>query len=311
MPAPPTDAVVVGAGPAGLTAAMYLARFKRRVWVIHDGLSRALWIPNTRNVPGFPDGISGEALIARMEDHAHRYGAEIRSGHVVSCARERGTFRAILADGDTIATRGLILATGVETHLATLDEGDHLAAVRDGVLRYCPICDGFEHRDEHIAVLGSDIHGAAEAMFLRQFSRHVTLIPNWQVALSADQRQELAASDILVVEGQVDRLAATPDYMLVKVRGEASPRRFDIVYPAFGSTPRSDLAHALGVVSDAKDCLPFNAFSDGLFPGVYAAGDVVEGLDQISMAMGQGAMAATRLHNWLRDVDGHVMTDQR
>ncbi len=311
MPAPPIDAVVVGAGPAGLTAAMYLARFKRRVWVIHDGLSRALWIPNTHNVPGFPDGISGEALIARMEDHAHRYGAEIRSGHVVSCARERDTFRAILADGDTIATRGLILATGVETHLATLDEGDHLAAVRDGVLRYCPICDGFEHRDEHIAVLGSDIHGAAEAMFLRQFSRHVTLIPKWQVALSADQRQELAASDILVVEGQVDRLAATPDHMLVKVRGEASPRRFDIVYPAFGSTPRSDLAHALGAVNDAKDCLPFNAFSDGLFPGVYAAGDVVEGLDQISVAMGHGAMAATRLHNWLRDVDGHVMTDQR
>jgi thioredoxin reductase (NADPH) len=311
MAASSIDALVVGAGPAGLTAAMYLARFNREVRVVHDGLSRVLWIPNTRNVPGFPDGISGEALIARMEDHARRYGAEIRSGHIVSCAHERGYFCATSADGETISARGLILATGVETHVARLDQGDHATAVRDGVLRYCPICDGFEHRDERIAVLGSDIHGAAEAMFLRQFSRHVTLIPKWQVALSDDQRQELAASDILIVEGQVDRLIAAPDHMLVNMRGEPSPRRFDILYPAFGSSPRSDLARALGAVTDAKDCLPFNAFTDGLLPGVYAAGDVVEGLDQISVAMGQGAMAATRLHNWLRDVDGHVMADQR
>jgi len=307
----PIDALVVGAGPAGLTAAMYLARFKRRVRVIHDGLSRALWVPKTRNVPGFPEGITGEALIARMDDHARRYGADIRSGHILSCTRKDRYVRAELADGGTIDSRGLILATGVDTHLAKLDEGDHDAAVRDGVLRYCPICDGFEHRDERIAVLGSDIHGAAEAMFLRQFSRHVTLIPKWQVALSAAQRRELADSDILVVEGQVERLIATADEMLVHIGGEPAPRPFDILYPAFGSTPRSHLAKALGAVADAKDCLPFHAFSDGLLPGVYAAGDVVEGLDQISVAMGQGAMAATRLHNWLRETDGHVMADQR
>jgi len=310
MIVPQTDALVIGAGPAGLTAAMYLARFKRRVRVVHDGLSRALWIPNTRNVPGFPDGINGKTLISRMEDHASRYGAEIGSGHVVSCVREGDYVRAVLADGDTIAARGLILATGVETHLAKLDEGDHATAVRDGVLRYCPICDGFEHREERIAVLGSDIHGAAEAMFLRQFSHQVTLIPKWQVALSAEQRRQLAASDILVVEGQVHRLAATADQIEVTIRGEPSPRRFDILYPAFGSTPRSELARTLGAITDAKDCLPFDAFSDGLLPGVYAAGDVVEGLDQISVAVGQGAMAATRLHNWLRDVDGHVMADK-
>ena len=227
MDAPPVDALVIGAGPAGLTAALYLTRFKRRVRVVHDGTARALWVPRTRNVPGFPDGIVGKELIERMTDHARRYGAEIASGRVATLERARDHFRATLEDGEIIAARGVILATGVETNLAELDEGDHMTAVRDGVLRYCPVCDGFEHRDERIAVLGSDLHGAAEAMFLRQFSPDVTLIPKWRVALSDAQRKELADSDVVVLEGQVERLAATASAIAVQMRGEPVARRFD------------------------------------------------------------------------------------
>ena len=310
MEASPVDALVIGAGPAGLTAAMYLTRFKRRVRVVHDGTARALWVPRTRNVPGFPDGIVGEELIERMTDHARRYGAEIMFGRVATLERTAGHFRATLEEGASITARAVILATGVDTNLAELDEGDHRTAVRDGVLRYCPICDGFEHRDERIAVLGSDLHGAAEAMFLRQFSGDVTLIPKWRVALSDAQREELADSGVVVLEGQVERLAATARDIAVQMRGEPAARRFDILYPAFGSRPRSELAAALGALADDAGCLPFHAFSDGLLPGLYAAGDVVAGLDQISVAMGQGAMAATRLHNWLRDTEGHMMADQ-
>ena len=248
-----------------------------------------------------------------MSDHATRYGAEIVEGRVVEIARDedRALFRARLDSGAVIAARGLILATGVDTNLARLDSGDHQAAVRSGVLRYCPICDGFEHSDQRIAVLGSDLHGAAEAMFLRQYSRDVTLIPKWQVALTDKQRGELAASGVDVLEGRVLRLEATEEAMFVAIEGEAAPRRFDTLYPAFGSTPRSELAAMLGPLTDPNGCIPFSAFSDGLLPGVYAAGDVLEGLDQISVATGQGAMAATRLHNWLRDQDGHVMADQK
>lgn len=309
----PIDILIVGAGPAGLTAGMYLARYRRKVRIVHDGRSRALWVPRSRNIPGFPDGIVGADLIARMSDHAARYGAEIVEGHVVEIARDedRALFRARLDNGAVIGARGLILATGVVTNLAKLDSGDHQAAVRSGVLRYCPICDGFEHSDERIAVLGSDLHGAAEAMFLRQYSSDVTLIPKWQVALTDAQRGELAASGVDVLEGRVLRLEATDEAMFVAIEGEAKPRRFDTLYPAFGSTPRSELAAMLGPLTDPNGCIPFSAFSDGLLPGVYAAGDVLEGLDQISVATGQGAMAATRLHNWLREQDGHVMADQK
>ncbi|MBE1529474.1 thioredoxin reductase (NADPH) [Sphingopyxis sp. OAS728] len=306
----PVDILVVGAGPAGLTAAMYLARFRRGVCVVHDGRSRALWVPRTLNVPGFPEGITGPRLIERMADHATRYGAAIREGRVTAIARAGALFRATLDDGDGIEARGVILATGVETRLAVLDKGDHDQAVRIGVLRYCPICDGYEHSGERIAILGSDIHGAAEAMFLRQFSRHITLIPKWDVALSEAQRSELAASDVAIVEGRVERLAADAEGIAVQIAGEAAPRAFDILYPALGSVPRSELALTLGAAGDDDDCLPFTAFSDGLLPGLYAAGDVVAGLDQISVAGGQGAMAATRLHNWLREIEGHKMADQ-
>ena len=309
----PIDILIVGAGPAGLTAGMYLARYRRNVRIVHDGRSRALWVPRSRNIPGFPDGIVGADLIARMSDHAVRYGAEIVEGRVVEVSRDEGRaqFRARLDSGAVIAARGLILATGVNTNLAKLDSGDHQAAVRSGVLRYCPICDGFEHSEERIAVLGSDLHGAAEAMFLRQYSSDVTLIPKWQVALTDKQRGELEASGYDVLEGRVLRLEATEEAMFVAIEGEAAPRRFDTLYPAFGSTPRSELAAMLGPLTDPNGCIPFSAFSDGLLPGVYAAGDVLEGLDQISVATGQGAMAATRLHNWLRDQDGHVMADQK
>jgi len=307
------DVLIVGAGPAGLAAGLYLARYRRRVRIVHDGSSRALWVPRSRNVPGFPDGIIGPDLIARMTDHAELYGADIAEGKVVEIApRESdGGFRARLEGGAIVDARGLILATGVDTNLAQLDSGDHGAAVRSGVLRYCPICDGFEHSDERIAVLGSDLHGAAEAMFLRQYSSNVTLIPKWQVALTDEQRGELEASGVDVLEGRVLRLDATEEAMFVAIEGEAAPRRFDTLYPAFGSTPRSELAAMLGALTDPSGCIPFSAFSEGLLPGVYAAGDVIEGLDQISVATGQGAMAATRLHNWLREQDGHVMADQK
>ena len=307
------DVLIVGAGPAGLTAGMYLARYRRRVRIVHDGSSRALWVPRSRNVPGFPDGIFGSDLIARMSEHAVRYRAEIAQGRVVEIARRENDegFRARLDSGAAVDARGLILATGVDTNLAKLDSGDHQTAVRDGVLRYCPICDGYEHRRERIAVLGSDLHGAAEAMFLRQYSNDVTLIPKWQVALTDAQRAELEASRVDVLEGRVLRLDATGEAMFVTLEDETVPRRFDILYPAFGSTPRSELAAMLGPFTDPNGCLPFDAYSDGLFPGVYAAGDVVAGLDQISVAIGQGAMAATRLHNWLREQEGHVMADQK
>lgn len=306
------DAIVVGAGPAGLTAALYLARYRRRVSVLHDGRSRALGAPMAWNVPGFPEGISGADFVARLTGQAERYGAVIEFGHVerLSTAEYGEGFVVEIEDGRRLTARGLILATGVVTNEAVIESGDHDAAVRGGVVRYCPICDGYEHRGRKIAVLGSDLHGAAEAMFLRQYSDDVTLIPKWRVALTRGQRAELEASDIRIEERQLLRLVHKEGRIEAVLAGAQAPLAFDTLYPALGSEPRSELLAGLGLEVDANRCLPADAFVEPLMPGVYGAGDVLAGLDQISTATGHGAGAATRLHNWLRAREGHVMADQ-
>ena len=105
---PAYDALVIGAGPAGLTAALYLARYRRRTLVLHDRRSRALGAPMAWNVPGFPDGISGADLVARLTDQAERYGAEIELARVdcLSAGAGGAPFAARLEDGRRLSARG-------------------------------------------------------------------------------------------------------------------------------------------------------------------------------------------------------------
>lgn len=304
------DVIVVGAGPAGLAAALYLARYRRSVRVLHDGRSRALLAPLANNVPAFPDGISGRDLLARMQRQAERFGARVCEAHVETLARSERSFEFGLDGGTTLRARGAILATGTEMHLLVLDAGDHDAAVCAGAVRYCPICDGFEHRARDIAVLGSDLHGASEAMFLRQYSHHVTLLAREPMALTPEQRAELAASRVRVLDQRVRAIRHIDGKLAVDVAGEARPLHFDTLYPALGSVPRARLARQVGVICDEDGALPAYGFAEPLLPGLFAAGDVVRGLDQIVVAAGQGALAATRLHNWLRARDRHMLSDQ-
>jgi thioredoxin reductase (NADPH) len=301
------DIIIIGAGPAGLTAALYAARFLRSTLVIHDGTSRAAQIPLTRNVPGHDAGIAGPDLLERMARHAGQCGAQMVHGTVTDARREDGLFHLTGADDARWQARALIIATGVAQNQPPLEESVHQAAVDAGVLRYCPICDGFEHRGERIAVLGCDVSGAAEALFLAGYSRDVTLVPRRDVDLSDEERHDLERAGIHVLSEAVTRFEPTARQMILHCEGGGTPLAFDVLYPALGSRPRNRLALRLGLhttaAGKAADSAPFGTE----IPGLYCAGDLVEGLDQISVAMGHGAVAATRAHNWLRDVDGETV----
>ena len=301
------DAIIIGAGPAGLTAALYLARYRRKVLVLHDGKSRALRVPTTHNAPGFPEGIQGTDLIERMTRHALKFNAEIEAVEVADIEQVDDGFRLCGADERSWGSRTVILASGILLNQVDLPHETHERAIEAGVLRYCPVCDGYEHRNARIAVLGCDSDGAAEALFLRQYSADITLMPLSHPDLSAEQKHELRRAGITVDTGALVKLVPHDDHMEVRLEERSGPLEFDVVYPALGCRPRAELAVRLGIALEKDGCVPAAAVSASGVPGFFAAGDVVEGLDQISVAMGHGALAATKAHNWLREQDDHTL----
>ena len=167
------DILIVGAGPAGLTAATYLARFRRRVLVADGGAPRACWIPVSHNMPGFPQGITGDAILGRMTEQAQEYGAVIETGRVESLTRDGDGF-VVRLNGRELRIRAVLLATGVTDHHPDLPGVER--AIERSLVRICPICDGYEAIDKAVAVIGDDDKGMREAAFLRTYSDRVTLI---------------------------------------------------------------------------------------------------------------------------------------
>lgn len=293
------DCLVIGAGPAGLTAAIYLARFHLRVAVVDAGNSRAGMIPRTRNHAGYPGGIEGRELLARMRMQAGEFGVEVRDGLVERLEIESDMFRASSADRIWTA-RSVLLATGVVNNPPSATPEVHDEALARGLLRYCPICDGFEVTDRRVGVIGSGEHGAAEAQFLQMYSPDITLIsPGHAHAFENGEDAELADAGIALADGPCGPLRIDGEEIVVPVPG--GELRFDSVYPALGSVIRSELAIALGAKANEEGCLEVDRHQRTSIPGLYAAGDVTKGLDQISHAMGEAGVAAVTIRNDLAD----------
>lgn len=293
----PLDCLIVGAGPAGLTAAIYLARFHLRILVVDSGKGRAATIPCTRNHAGYPDGISGAELIAMMKEQAQKFGAKILEGTVTRLERDEdsGLFDAEWGSGPVTA-RSVLLATGVTNRRPPMDEALHDDALSRGLIRYCPICDGFEVTDKKVGVLGSGHHGVAEAVFLRGYTDDVTLIaPDKAMKVSAVDRLALEGAGIETVDGPAEAVAIGKDCITVDTaEGHFT---FDSVYPALGSDVHCQLAEMVGARLGDDACVGVDAHMRTSVEGLYAAGDLVIGLDQISNAMGQGGVAATTIRN--------------
>lgn len=303
----PIDSVVIGGGPAGLTAALYLARFRRSVTVIDRGGSRMALIPQSHNYPGFPEGVSGVDLLARMRAQAGRFGARIVDGSADRIERA-GQVWQVAGPNGVIAARTVLFATGVENLLpgGIADEVRH-AALASGQLRYCPICDGLEaggaSGEARIGVVGAQSRGVAEALFLRSFSNAVTLFTSETCELHEKDRAELAGAGIVWDPRPIARYAFGGDAVALHF-AEGPPARVDTLYPALGSRPNIALMDALDLRTDPERCIVTDAHQRLGLRGLYAAGDVVAALDQISVATAHGAIAATAIHNDLRERDG-------
>lgn len=297
----PLDCIVIGAGPAGLTAAIYLARFHLSIRVIDAGQSRAAMIPRMHNHAGYPGGIAGPDLLRRMREQASDFGVEVAHGLVERLERHDGLFTVRTAENAWTA-RSVLLATGVVNNRPPIAPEIHEVALARGLLRYCPICDGYEVTDRRVGVIGTKSHGFNEAVFLRMYTRDVTLIaPNGDHVLSREEQNKLADLQVQVVNGPCHPLRIEDDRIFVPTpAGELS---FESVYPALGSVIRSELALMLGAEGSEDGCLVVDDHQRTTVPGLYAAGDVAKGLDQISHAMGEAGVAATTIRNDLASAD--------
>jgi thioredoxin reductase (NADPH) len=292
------DCLIIGAGPAGLTAATYLGRFRRRVCAIDSGASRAAWIPISHNLIGFPDGIGGPALLERMRVQAREYGAVLQQGEITELtALTGGGFRARLGD-EIVTAQRVLLATGgldVEPELPGIRN-----AVQRGLVRYCPICDAYEATGKRIALIAYGKCRIMEALLLRGYSPDLSVLTLGRpMEISDADRATLRDSGIKVLPDPVVRLAMDGDAIEAWHMESGAVHRFDTIYSALGTRIRSGLARRLGAEVDEDGALIVDAHQATTIPGLFAAGDVVRGLSQVSVAAGQAAIAATHINRSL------------
>jgi thioredoxin reductase (NADPH) len=291
------DCLIVGGGPAGLTAALYLARFRRNVMVADTGASRARWIPRSHNLPGFPQGLHGQELLERLASQARDYGVELALGRVEEITAEAGgSFRARLGETWRIAHTA-ILATGVVEIVPAI--AGMAEAIQRGLVRVCPICDGFEAQGRRIGVLGSGDHAAREALFLRSYSDDVSLVLTQGAALGDEVAALVAELGVKLLHAGLESVTVEADRVSAVCAGGGQAHHFELLYAAFGITPQVKLARALGVELDHQGRVKTNEHQESSVPGLYAAGDVVRGLNQICVAEGEAAVAACAIHNRL------------
>lgn len=293
--APAIGCLIVGGGPAGLTAAIYLARFRRRVLLVDAGQSRAALIPKSRNYPGFADGVSGQDLLRRLWDQAARYGAELRRGTVEALNKHPAGFLARV-DGEEVLASKVLIAAGM------VDEKPALPSLSEfiysGTVRFCPICDAFEAIDKRIGIIGPLEQVAKKAHFLRTYTRDLILLPTDGISPDAESARLLREAEIALPAERVADLVIEEEAVAAVL---PSGRRIelDVLYPAMGARVRSDLARALGAETNSAGCIVTDEQQRTNVPGLYAAGDLTVELAQISVATGQAAIAATDIHNSL------------
>lgn len=291
------DCAIVGGGPAGLTAALYLARFRRRSLVIDAGESRASLIPVSHNYPGFPQGVSGEELLRRLREQAGHYGVQIVHGTASSLLPTPDGF-GLRVDEQPIRAATVLLATGV------VDRKPHIpdlrAATLSGTVRWCPICDGFEVEAQRVALISSPADGYAHALFLRTYTDRLSwFVHGDAVQIGETELATLSQLDIRVIASPIAEIQVLsgPEVGIATQDGQC--HRVDTVYPMIGCEPRVELLRELRPAQDECNYLRVDDHQRTSIPGIYAAGDVVHALNQMSVGAAHAATAATAIHHAL------------
>jgi thioredoxin reductase len=301
------DCIVVGAGPAGLNAALVLGRARRRVLVLDNGAPRNYATHEMHGVLGH-DGLDPADLRRRGRAELAQYGVDVVAADVQDAEVLDGAVRLAWADSAEV-TRTVILATGM---LDELPDIPGFADVWGTSAHTCPYCDGFEHRDERLAVLAAGARGEHLALLLRQWSDDVVLLTNGPHGLVADELARVRARSVRIIETPVVGLD-NENGRLRRVRlqdGQSLDR--DALFFYVGWQLRTDLARALGCELRDDGSIYVDADPATSVDRVYAAGNCADPRALVPTAAGSGATAAVAINARLtiEDADRAVAASQ-
>ena len=203
------DCLIIGGGPAGLTAATYLGRFRRNALLIDSGASRAAWIPVSHNVLGFSKGVSGAHLLNTMREQADRYGAVSMPGEVVALVREGDGFVATTEAEEVSAAKVLIATGGLDAELRIKNPK---AKVQAGLIRHCPICDAYEAQGKRIALVSYGRCRVKEALLIRGYTADLTVLTlGHEAEIAEEEKTLLESAGIKVVYDAIEELTQEGD----------------------------------------------------------------------------------------------------
>jgi len=264
------------------------------VRVIDAGESRASKIPKSHNYPGF-FGIGGLELLTRLRAQAENYSAELTRGRANSLRCKTDHFVASCSDFD-VEARFVLVATGLVDHCPHLESGPPECPADS--IRFCPICDGYEAMDQRVGVVGELRAAAKKALFLRTYTKALSVFDTGSPAQVENDSNDLKEAGVPVV-GRPEKITLVAEGGVSVLTQDGILHKLDALYPAMGCVVGSQLATALGAASNDAGNLVVDENQQTTVPGIYAAGDVVSDLHQLSVAFGHAAIAATHIHNRL------------
>ncbi len=299
------DVVIVGSGPAGLTAALYLAREGMEVLVIEKGGlgGQAGITDRLDNFPGFPDGISGEDFAERLVRQARRFGVEVLQAKEVVNVRPEGEVHYVeTADGAEYGGRAVVLATGATYRRLEVAGEDRLIGAG---IHFCATCDGPFYRDKHLVVVGGGNSAAEEGLFLTRFADHVTFLVRGEAFSAAplvvdkiEQHKKITLrynTEVTAFEGDSQLTG-----VVIESQGETETLEPAAVFVFIGLSPNSEGLPSK-IARDVDGFITTDRALESSLKGVFAAGDVRAGsTHQAASAAGEGATVALMVRQYLR-----------
>jgi thioredoxin reductase len=297
------DVVIVGGGPAGLSAALWLARYRRPIRVLDSGAPRNEPAWGVHGYPGLVDPSPTE-LRDRIHQQAINAGAEYEACEATSLQGEKDDFRIRVGNDIEYRARRVLIAYGLRDTLPAIDGARELYGTS---LFHCADCDGPTVQDQQVTVVGWDRHAATLALYLLNWTSHVTLLANGRpVELSADARATLDRNGIAIRTERARRLVCA-DGRLCRVEFEAGgDLEAQSLFFHLGSEPRCDLGVQIGCERDEDGYLAVDRGQETSVPGVYAAGDITGYPHLASVAAAEGVRAALTVHRSLLPEDRRI-----